>query len=157
MLQKVLPLFTMKPKTRQTKESFLKKLRIKDSGCWDFKGAINATGYGVVGFNGKVMQAHRLSWFLHNGEIPDGLLVCHRCDNRRCCNPDHLFIGTHKDNTQDMILKGRRSALNAKRSTCRRMGHNTSSPDSRYSSGKCIMCCKHDYLIRKNIKSRCSL
>lgn len=94
-------------KPKQTKESFYKKVRIKKSGCWHYKGALDSGGYGIVSYLGKLTQAHRLSWFFTNGEIPEGLLVCHKCDNRRCCNPDHLFLGTHKDNMQDMIKKGR--------------------------------------------------
>jgi len=112
---------SMKPKRQQTKESFLKKVRIKSSGCWHFTGAINTTGYGVVGFKGKVWQAHRLSYYFHNGAIPDGLMVLHKCDNRRCVNPDHLFLGTAKDNTQDMINKGR-WVCRKKQTHCRK-GH----------------------------------
>ena len=92
----------------QTKETFFKKARIKKSGCWHFVGAISKQGYGVVGYHGKVMPASRLAWILTHGEISDTkLFVCHKCDNRRCINPDHLFLGTAKDNTKDMITKGR--------------------------------------------------
>ena len=55
----------------------------------------------------KVMAAHRAAWILYKGEIPAGIFVCHTCDNRRCCNPAHLFLGTQKDNLQDMKRKGR--------------------------------------------------
>lgn len=93
-----------------TKETFFKKIRKTISGCWHFTGPLNSHGYGAVGFHGKVIGAHRLSYILTRGEIPNGLLVCHKCDNPKCVNPDHLFIGTYKDNAQDMIKKGRRGA-----------------------------------------------
>lgn len=90
---------------RQTKRSLLARTNKTKSGCWEFSGAISSTGYGKVGFAGKVWNAHRLSWFFHNGNIPDGMFVCHNCDNRKCVNPKHLFLGDHIDNMVDMLKK----------------------------------------------------
>ena len=75
--------------------------------CWHWKGFKNRQGYGEFFFNGKKRSAHRCSWRIFNGEIPDGLFVCHSCDNPSCVNPSHLFIGSAKDNSRDMVLKGR--------------------------------------------------
>jgi hypothetical protein len=74
-----------------------------NSGCWIWTGALYGSGYGCF----LRQQAHRVAWELHNGSIPDGLLVCHRCDFRPCVNPEHLFIGTQSDNLNDMHAKGR--------------------------------------------------
>lgn len=79
----------------------------ENTGCWEFQGARVKEGYGQIKFDGVNYRAHRLSYSLFVGEIPDGMHVLHKCDNPPCCNPDHLFLGTDAANTQDKIEKGR--------------------------------------------------
>jgi hypothetical protein len=75
--------------------------------CWEFQGGKNNIGYGMIRDQKKMRTVHRISYEEHKGKIPVGLLVLHTCHNRKCCNPDHLKLGTHKDNTNDMIASGR--------------------------------------------------
>lgn len=81
------------------------------SGCWLWTGAINNKGYGTlsrqVNKKTQLTYAHRFSWEHHTGPIPEGMCVCHKCDVPCCVNPDHLFLGTRQDNSDDMVAKGR--------------------------------------------------
>lgn len=79
----------------------------KTTSCWNWVGFINKKGYGSIWYNGENMRVHRFSYFIHFGEIPKDLNVCHSCDNPKCVNPKHLFIGTTQDNVDDKIKKGR--------------------------------------------------
>lgn len=123
------------------KERFLKKVIPLDDGCWDWDSTYRGdNGYpmfywGVVDGKEKNMKASRASYILHKGEIPEGMHVCHACDNRSCVNPEHLWLGTHQDNMDDRSAKGRTSAgahrynfkrndeLNNKISELRSSGH----------------------------------
>ncbi len=81
----------------------------KGPGCWEWQASKHKTGYGIIAspHSTPMLKAHRVSWEIHYGPIPQGMHVLHKCDNRGCVRPDHLFVGTHNDNMQDMKNKGR--------------------------------------------------
>lgn len=88
-------------------ERFWERVLKTGSDCWEWQGALQNTGYGVLSVRGSMQYAHRVAYSIQNGGIEEGAIICHRCDNPKCCNPGHLFAGTHKDNTADMYSKGR--------------------------------------------------
>lgn len=93
---------------QETDEEYIKnRVVVTLAGCWEWQLSTGAYGYGVCFRNKRCWRAHRLAYTTFIGPIQDNLLICHKCDNRRCVNPDHLFLGTAHDNMQDMILKGR--------------------------------------------------
>lgn len=78
-----------------------------ENGCWQWRAHTDLNGYGYLPGDLKHTRAHRFSYEFHIGKIPEAMLICHKCDNPGCVNPDHLFVGTSKDNAQDALQKGR--------------------------------------------------
>jgi hypothetical protein len=95
------------PPRRQSARDVWDRVVETASGCLEWQGAKSAAGYGQMWVDGRLQYTHRLAWEAAYGPIPDGLLVCHHCDNPPCCNPNHYFLGTHADNNADKISKGR--------------------------------------------------
>ena len=84
---------------------------VPESGCLIWLGATQFYGYGSVRYEGKNWKSSRLAWTLERGPIPEGMFVCHKCDVTPCCNVNHMFLGSHRDNMRDMIKKGRSKLL----------------------------------------------
>lgn len=123
-------------------ERFWEKVE-KTDGCWLWTASLTNKGYGEFRLNEpSPILAHRVAYELAHGPIPPGLFVCHHCDNPPCVRPDHLFLGTQKDNAQDMVRKGRHA--NTKKTHCKH-GHPFTSENTgrgRNGSRTCITCAR---------------
>ena len=115
-------------------ERFIQMIKIADTGCWEWQGNKSTDGYGC--WSGK--RVHRCLYSVQHGPIPDGLIIMHRCDNRSCCNPAHLELGTVADNNKDMMLKGRASNQHKGKTHCKN-GHEYT-PENTYKYGKMRVC-----------------
>jgi hypothetical protein len=101
--------------SRELSARLLDRVTFGATDCWHWMGVRNTFGYGRMTYEGRSQVAHRLSYRAFVGEIPEGLSVLHRCDNRACINPEHLWLGTYSDNMRDCIAKGRRVKRGQKR------------------------------------------
>lgn len=98
---------------------------VDENGCWVWQKFKDKDGYGFIRVDGARHRAHRYSYLKFVGEIPAGMVVCHKCDNPSCVNPDHLFVGTKQQNTQDMFAKGRNGKFDRLKGSCHPMTHLT--------------------------------
>jgi hypothetical protein len=90
---------------RSIEQRFWSKVNLKGPNeCWEWKANLRK-GYGMFRISNKIVSAHRVSWTMLRGDIPEGLLVLHKCNNEKCVNPNHLYLGTHGDNVTDMVAR----------------------------------------------------
>ena len=132
-------------KRQMTDAQYIEKLKslcvVDANGCWLYQRFLHPKGYGSMSYRGKQWRTHRLSYHLHKGAIPAGMLVCHTCDVRHCCNPDHLWLGSNDENQLDAWQKGRKRAQSA--THCERGHEYTPENTRRYSPHYrrvCLIC-----------------
>jgi len=131
-------------------QRFWEKVDKTIDGCWEWRSAIRGNGYGaffthLIEEGRKCLGAHRYSWILANGPIPEGLWVLHKCDNRICVNPDHLFLGDRTDNMRDAAKKQRICTIGKSNLTHCVKGHEFSEENTRrnkYGHRRCVVCAK---------------
>ena len=131
-------------------ERFWSKVE-KTDGCWIWMASRDPKGYGTFGFEGRVHKAHRVAYILAFGEVPNGAHVLHSCDNPHCVNPSHLRPGTHTDNMQDKVLRGRHFQSN--QTHCKRSHplddlNTYMTPDGRRNCRTCRLAAKRAYRAR---------
>lgn len=125
-------------------DAFYAKVRVTSNDeCWLWTGNTVRTGYGRIKVLGSYLYAHRISYAIHKGTVPTDKLVCHSCDNPRCVNPNHLWLGTYADNTTDMVNKKRHHEL--KKTHCPN-GHEYTEDNIYWSTRNC----------RKNAQRKCA-
>lgn len=130
----------------KTLSDLLSNTSITKDGCMEWSGTLNGRGYGMISIDGKTEFSHRAAVRLSGIDIPKGHYVCHRCDNPKCCNPDHLFVGTPADNVHDAQRKGR---LPTKKPRIDRRHIVTHGMRTMYNKGcRCALCTKaaSDYI-----------
>lgn len=134
-------------------EKLLSLTKPSSTGCLEWTRTKTSRGYGCVVFCGKRLNAHRVAWELANNKSPGDLLVCHRCDNPKCINPEHLFLGTVKENALDCVSKGRHRSGNTNKKFCKR-GHEFTTENTciRKSGGRKCRQCSRIYASQKSAK-----